>query len=127
MFTPICKTFFSQYWLNEAWLNASLVKPLTIWKSWDFDSTLLAISQIWVLCHLKIKLKSSGISMTQRFSNVYSLYYKPYNLKFGTSFIIFHYDIFSRKIKYQNIITSNLKFSFIMSKCDDYPKHINIQ
>ena len=65
--------------------------------------------------------------MTQRFSNIYSLYYKPQNLKFGTSFIIFHYDIFSRKVKYQNIITSDVKFSFIMLKCGDYLKHINVQ
>ena len=37
--------------------------------------------------------------MTQRVLNVYSLYYKPQNLKFGTSFIVFHRGTFSRKIK----------------------------
>ena len=41
--------------------------------------------------------------------------------------IIFHYDIFIHKIKYQNITTSNLRFSFTMSKCDDYLKHVNVQ
>ena len=68
-----------------------------------------------------------GTSMTQGFSNVYSLYYKQWNVKFGTGFVIFHYDIFSRKIKLQNIITLDLKFSLIMSKCDNYLKHINVQ
>ena len=67
-----------------------------------------------------------GTSMTQGFSNVYLLYYKQWNVKFGTGFVIFHYDIFSRKIKLQNIIT-DLKFSFIMSKCDNYLKHMNVQ
>ena len=48
-------------------------------------------------------------------------------IKFKTSFIIFHYDIISRKIKCQNIITSDLKFSFIVSKSDNCLKHINVQ
>ena len=52
-----------------------------------------------------------------------SLYYKQQNLKFGTSLIIFYYDIFSPKIKLQNVIKSDLKKFFIMSKYDDYLKY----
>ena len=48
-------------------------------------------------------------------------------VEFETSFIILHYDIFSYKIKCQNIIISDLKFSFITTKCDNYVKHVNLQ
>ena len=48
-------------------------------------------------------------------------------VEFETSFIILHYDIFSCKIKCQNIIISDLKFSFITTKCDNYVKHVNVQ
>ena len=65
--------------------------------------------------------------MTQTFSNVYSLYHKQRSLKFETIFIIFHYDIFRRKIKWQNIMPSYLFYFFIMSKCDDYLKHFSVR
>ena len=65
--------------------------------------------------------------MAQRFSYVYLLHYKLKKLKFGASLITFHYDIFSLKIKYQNIIISNPKFSFIISKYSNFLKRVNIQ
>ena len=48
-------------------------------------------------------------------------------VEFETSFIILHYDIFSHEIKCQNIIISDLKFSLITSKYDNYVKHFNVQ
>ena len=65
--------------------------------------------------------------MVQSFSNAYSIYCKQSNLKVGTSFIKLYYDILNRKIRCQNVITSDLKLSFIISKFDDYLKHINLQ
>ena len=66
--------------------------------SWDAStiSYLCTVSCI-ILPNFCVRInKLSDISMTQRFLNVYSLCNKPKNLKFGTSFILFHYDIFSR-------------------------------
>ena len=58
--------------------------------------------------------------MTERFLNVYSLYYKQSKLKFGASCIKVYYDIFGHKIRCQSIIRSDVIFSFIVSKWDLY-------
>ena len=50
--------------------------------------------------------------MTERFLNVYSLYYKQSKLKFGASCIKFYYDIFGHKIRCQSIIRSDVIFFY---------------
>lgn len=65
--------------------------------------------------------------MTQRFSNAHALKHKQEKLKVWTSWIVFLYDICSRQTKCQNIITSDLKASFIIWICGNYLKHTNLQ